>query len=83
MERVRLLDLKRVAGLLSQPIMIDLRNIYNPEEMRAAGFEYQLHRPIRCPGALSEDCADSAHSFDGTILREYDIRGDRRRYPDW
>jgi UDPglucose 6-dehydrogenase len=34
------LDLKRVISLLSAPIMIDLRNVYNPVEMAAAGFAY-------------------------------------------
>jgi UDPglucose 6-dehydrogenase len=36
----RALDLERVRSLLSQPLMIDLRNIYNPEEMKRAGFSY-------------------------------------------
>ena len=34
------LDLERVKSLLSAPIMIDLRNIYNPDEMISAGFTY-------------------------------------------
>jgi len=36
----RLLDLERAKGLLRQPVMVDLRNIYRPEEMLAAGFRY-------------------------------------------
>jgi UDPglucose 6-dehydrogenase len=36
----RALDLKRVKSLLSAPIMIDLRNVYNPNEIEAAGFSY-------------------------------------------
>ena len=36
----RLLDLERVKGLLSQPLMIDLRNIYKPDEIIKAGFDY-------------------------------------------
>ncbi len=36
----RALDLDRVKSLLAQPLIIDLRNIYKPEEMRAAGFVY-------------------------------------------
>jgi UDPglucose 6-dehydrogenase len=36
----RALDLKRVRTLLSSPVLVDLRNIYNPEEMREAGFTY-------------------------------------------
>ncbi|MBM09478.1 MAG: UDP-glucose 6-dehydrogenase [Magnetovibrio sp.] len=36
----RALDLKRVKNLLITPVMIDLRNIYNPGEMAQAGFHY-------------------------------------------
>lgn len=36
----RALDLKRVKSLLKAPILIDLRNIYNPAEVEAAGFHY-------------------------------------------
>ena len=36
----RMLDLARVKELLSEPILIDLRNIYEPEGMQAAGFHY-------------------------------------------
>lgn len=36
----RLLDFKRVKSLMKRPVMVDLRNIYNPEEMAAAGFHY-------------------------------------------
>lgn len=36
----RSLDLDRVKDLLAAPVMVDLRNIYNPEEMRKAGFRY-------------------------------------------
>ena len=34
------LDLDRVKGLLKQPLMVDLRNIYEPSEMAAQGFVY-------------------------------------------
>jgi UDPglucose 6-dehydrogenase len=36
----RALDLARVKSLLKKPVMVDLRNIYNPDEMAAAGFDY-------------------------------------------
>lgn len=36
----RALDLKRVARLMALPILVDLRNIYPPEEALAAGFSY-------------------------------------------
>ncbi len=36
----RALDMKRVKAALAQPVVIDLRNIYRPEEMRRLGFTY-------------------------------------------
>ncbi|GAB2174922.1 UDP-glucose dehydrogenase family protein [Dongia sp. agr-C8] len=36
----RSLDLDRVKALLKAPVFIDLRNIYRPAEMQAAGFHY-------------------------------------------
>jgi UDPglucose 6-dehydrogenase len=36
----RALDLARSKALLKHPLMVDLRNIYTPREMRDAGFEY-------------------------------------------
>jgi len=36
----RALDLKRVKELANAPVLVDLRNIYNPDDMRAAGFNY-------------------------------------------
>ena len=36
----RNLDLERVKTLLSSPIIVDLRNVYSPSDMRAAGFSY-------------------------------------------
>ena len=36
----RALDLGRAASLLRSPLLIDLRNIYNPEDVAAAGFTY-------------------------------------------
>jgi len=36
----RALDLDRLKSLLKAPLMIDLRNIYTPDEMAQAGFEY-------------------------------------------
>jgi UDPglucose 6-dehydrogenase len=36
----RALDLRRTRQLLRRPLMVDLRNIYRPEEMANAGFSY-------------------------------------------
>jgi UDPglucose 6-dehydrogenase len=34
------LDLARIKALLAQPVVIDLRNVYDASEMRARGFHY-------------------------------------------
>lgn len=36
----RALDLARIKSLLREPVVVDYRNIYNPEEMAAAGLRY-------------------------------------------
>jgi UDPglucose 6-dehydrogenase len=36
----RALDLARVKRMLKRPLMVDLRNIYRPDHMAAAGFTY-------------------------------------------
>jgi UDPglucose 6-dehydrogenase len=37
----RTLDLERLKRELAQPVVVDLRNIYRPEEMAALGFTYE------------------------------------------
>jgi len=39
-EEFKTLDLKRVKGLMANPILIDGRNIFDPAAVRALGFEY-------------------------------------------
>ena len=39
-DQFRALDIDRIKGLMRQPVMVDLRNVYRPEEMRARGFRY-------------------------------------------
>jgi UDPglucose 6-dehydrogenase len=36
----RMLDIRKLKSLLNRPLIIDLRNIYEPKQMREAGFEY-------------------------------------------
>jgi UDPglucose 6-dehydrogenase len=36
----RALDLDRIKLLMRQPVMVDLRNVYRPDDMRARGFTY-------------------------------------------
>ena len=45
-DQFRALDLDRVKLLLKQPVMVDLRNVYRPEDMKARGFRYSsIGRP--------------------------------------
>jgi UDPglucose 6-dehydrogenase len=40
-EAFRALDLARVKASMRQPVVVDLRNIYRPEDMAALGFAYE------------------------------------------
>ena len=45
-ESFRALDLDRIKTSLVRPVVVDLRNIYPPDEMRAYGFTYRsIGRP--------------------------------------
>lgn len=47
-DEFRALDLKRVKSLLKAPVMIDLRNIYRPDQMAEQGFDYHsVGRPYK------------------------------------
>jgi UDPglucose 6-dehydrogenase len=39
-DQFRALDLDRIKLLMRKPVMVDLRNIYKPDDMRARGFAY-------------------------------------------
>ncbi|WP_282008706.1 UDP-glucose dehydrogenase family protein [Brevundimonas aveniformis] len=39
-DQFRALDLARVKNLARQPIIVDLRNVYRPDDVRAKGFTY-------------------------------------------
>ncbi|MFC4294504.1 UDP-glucose dehydrogenase family protein [Novosphingobium tardum] len=42
----RALDLARLKALVATPLLVDLRNVYDPDEVRAAGFHYHsIGRP--------------------------------------
>ncbi len=46
----RALQLPRVAELMNQPVLVDLRNVYNLADMAQAGFEYHsIGRPAVLP----------------------------------
>ena len=39
-DQFRALDLDRIKQLMKNPVIVDLRNIYPPDDMRARGFAY-------------------------------------------
>ena len=50
----RSLDLDRVKRLLRSPTIVDLRNVYDPLQMREAGFAYScIGRPVSAVSAPS------------------------------
>ena len=54
----RALDLERARTLLNTPLLIDLRNIYEPDELAAAGFRYVcIGRPGVNGGTAAERVA--------------------------
>ena len=45
-DQFRALDLDRIRSLMRSPVVIDLRNVYRPEEVRQRGFAYtSIGRP--------------------------------------
>ena len=59
----RALDLERTLGLMRAPVVVDLRNVYNPDEMRAAGFTYSsIGRAAGNPSAANVSDIDRLHA---------------------
>jgi UDPglucose 6-dehydrogenase len=57
----RALDLKRIKTIMRSPAIVDLRNIYRPEELAQLGFRYtSLGRPQRASGEIAEADLDGA-----------------------
>jgi len=67
-EQYRNLDLRRAAGLLRRPVMLDLRCVYEPEQAVAAGLDY--HCVGRCSrlgaGRHPEACAPAVSVEDSS-----------------
>ncbi len=55
-EQFRALDLERLHGLMACPVVVDLRNVYRPEEMRRHGFAYSCvgRSPATAPLAADD-----------------------------
>ncbi len=68
----RALDLERLKREMAQPVVVDLRNIYRPEDMAALGFTYesigrapQRGTDTRCvvPHGVVDVCSASVSRF--------------------
>jgi UDPglucose 6-dehydrogenase len=56
----RALDLGRARQLMRTPVMVDMRNIYHPEEAAAAGFAYSsVGRPTAVPSPQTVGAASA------------------------
>jgi UDPglucose 6-dehydrogenase len=56
----RALDLQRLKGLLNAPVLVDLRNIYRPDDMKEQGFQYSsIGRPDPAEERKAENEATS------------------------
>ncbi len=54
------LDLKRIHGLMREPVIFDGRNIYDPKKMCQMGFRYHgVGRGYACPQADAEEAKSS------------------------
>ena len=73
-EQFRALDFERLKKVMARPVLVDLRNIYRPEEMERYGFVYDS---IGRPPAPAE--ADELNVADGKRSASEDAVGERRQ----
>jgi UDPglucose 6-dehydrogenase len=75
---LRALDLKRLAGLMAQPILVDLRNIYPPEDVENAGLRWHgIGRAPRGASARNRSGPASLTLQPGKEESRDEISGDR------
>jgi UDPglucose 6-dehydrogenase len=56
-EQFRALDLQRLQQIMASPVVVDLRNIYGPEEMSRYGFAYSCVGKPRLAGVAADESA--------------------------
>jgi UDPglucose 6-dehydrogenase len=70
-ELYRQLDLKRVAKLLRRPVLLDLRDIYEPEAAVSAGLDYHcVGRPARIAPRADGQTRARGRAWTGIIRKE-------------
>jgi UDPglucose 6-dehydrogenase len=67
-EQFRALDLARMRDLMACPVVVDLRNVYQPEDMKNAGFAYTCvgRAPTHQPAGLFSSAVFSAQFLSRT-----------------
>ena len=71
-EQFRALDLERLRDLMACPVVIDLRNIYRPEEIYRNGFAYSgVGRPVSGPTFEDDSALDRVVSPDRNLRAAY------------
>jgi UDPglucose 6-dehydrogenase len=59
-EQFRALDLERLRDLMACPVLVDLRNIYSPDDMSRLGFAYaSVGRPVNAATFFKAEVAGS------------------------
>lgn len=68
-EQFRALDLKRLKRIMARPAIVDLRNVYRPEQLAKAGFVYECigYRRPRAPLNNAEPVRDKREKV--SVLR--------------
>jgi UDPglucose 6-dehydrogenase len=63
-EQFRALDLDRLRDIMACPVVVDLRNVYRPDEVRRRGFTYTgVGRPVMSPYLADGASIDEALSL--------------------
>jgi UDPglucose 6-dehydrogenase len=61
-EQFRALDLERLRAVMATPVVVDLRNVYRPDEMRRHGFAYDCVGRSTATPALADDSLPGGHT---------------------
>ena len=73
----RALDLKRLKREMAQPVIVDLRNIYRPDDVAALGFIYESIGRRRRPCGEGRPCRSPGRPASPKTPTR------RRRAPEW
>ncbi len=67
-EQFRALDLERLRDLMACPVIVDLRNIYRPEDMKKHGFAYASVGRAAVPLTAGSGCPGCQPTTNARLL---------------